>query len=588
VVSNIGCEDSTTLSISTLGLPEVSVSTGPSICMGEYAQLNADLGTNTAGMTFNWLASPDLTCTNCLDPLANPQDTTIYTLVVTGANGCSRSATVQVDVRPFPAPIISLTADTTICANELVQLQVSGGDDLLGYQWEQDRLGLTCYEACINPIATPSTTTTYVVSVTNTFACTSVDSVQLSIVDQAQTFAGEDQSICEGDEVQLQTTMGNQPEWLVINGLDCVHCPDPLASPEESTNYLVRVTTDEGCEIFDSVFVEVFHPEDVDAGDPSTVCVGESIVLNGSGQGTVTWSPAQTLDDPNILQPTAQPQGPTTYRISVDNGACILTDSVVINLREGTEIFTEEVSICAGDSVELVVDGEADQYFWEPLPGLSATDIANPVASPTETTQYQVIASIDNCAPDTAIATVEVIEGPNITMPNYVNYFPGQQIRLSAEIRDSSIYSYDWGPIEGLDCTDCPNPSVSPDSTSVYIVTVTDEMTGCTSQSPAVLVAHQTCPLNILEVPNVFSPNGDGTNDRLELFPTPSIQEIISYRIFDRWGALIYQTTNISDSWDGTFQGSPLPSGVYVFMIEMHCEIDGSVIVKSGDVTLIR
>jgi len=142
--------------------------------------------------------------------------------------------------------------------------------------------------------------------------------------------------------------------------------------------------------------------------------------------------------------------------------------------------------------------------------------------------------------------------------------------------------------MEGLDCYDCPRPKISPDSTSLYIVTVTDEMTGCTSQASTVLVGLEHCPLNILGVPNVFSPNGDGTNDRLELFPTPSIDEIISYRIFDRWGAVIFQTTNISDSWDGTFNGKPLPSGVYIYMIEINCEVDGSILVKSGDVTLVR
>ncbi|MEM8909528.1 MAG: gliding motility-associated C-terminal domain-containing protein, partial [Bacteroidota bacterium] len=495
---------------------------------------------------------------------------------------------VQVDVKPFPEPIISLTADTTICANELVQLQVSGGDDLYGYAWDNNREGLSCYDACVNPIATPLSSTTYLVSVTNSFGCSSKDSVRVSIVDQSQTFAGEDRLICEGDTVQLQTTMGNNPRWITTEGLDCVYCPDPLAQPDETTNYLVRIFTDEGCEIFDSVRVEVVHPEDVDAGDPSAVCIGQTVPLMASGQGQISWSPAQSLDDPTVIQPNASPQVSTTYTLTVDNGACIITDSVRIEVQQKTEIFTEEVSICQGDSVELMVVGDADQYTWEALPGLSATDIANPIAAPTETTHYQIIASLSSCVPDTAIATVEVLPSPQIPLRPITGFFPGRSLELPAEVSTPGNYRYDWGEGQGLSCNDCPRPSLTLDSSAVYTVTVTDEDNGCSNFAKSLLFPLTSCPLDIIGVPNVFSPNGDGVNDRFEASPTVLLDEIISFRVYNRWGTLLFESTDIEDGWDGTFKGSPQPSGVYVYMIELFCEIDESILVKSGDITLLR
>ena len=117
---------------------------------------------------------------------------------------------------------------------------------------------------------------------------------------------------------------------------------------------------------------------------------------------------------------------------------------------------------------------------------------------------------------------------------------------------------------------------------------MTNEETGCSNKAPVYLSGLETCPLDIIGVPNVFSPNGDDNNDRFELFPTPSIDEIISFRVFDRWGALIFETTNINESWDGTYDGTPEPSGVYIYMIEFPCEVDGSIVVKSGDITLLR
>lgn len=586
--SNIGCQDSMTLTLTTQPIPIVDLGESPTICMGEYTQLKADIGIDTVGMSYYWLPSPELTCTDCLDPLVNPMDTTIYTFVVTSAEGCSISEQIQVNVKPFPAPVIDLTSDTMICADGLIQLQVSGGDDLFSYQWENERAGLSCYEACINPIATPDETTTYVVSVTNSFGCFSQDSVTVGIVDQSQTFAGEDRAICEGDTVQLQTSIGNSPRWIVIDGLDCVYCPDPVASPEETTNYLVQVTTDDGCEIFDSVRVEVFKTEDVTAGDPTTICVGETVSLSGVGEGQITWSPVQSLDDPTVLAPAARPQLTTTYVMSIDNGACVITDSVTIEVQQKTEIFTEEVSICPGDSVELVVVGDADQYSWSPLPSLSETEVANPLAFPLETTAFQVIASLSSCEADTAIALVEVLPSPDIQMNNRVDFIPGRAIQLNSEIIDSSSYEYLWTPADGLSCTDCPNPTTTPDSSGIYTLEVTNSETGCSTEEPVLLSKLTTCPLNILSVPNIFSPNGDGINDRLEMFPTHAIDEIISFRIYDRWGALLYETTNITDSWDGTFNGRKEPSGVYVFMVEMTCELDGSVLVKAGDVTLVR
>ena len=402
VTSNIGCQDSVSYSLTTFPVPDFEIGTEPLICIGESTKLSPNILSDTTGITYYWLPSPDLSCTDCLETLASPSDTATFTFIVTNNLGCSKMESIQVNVKPFPAPVIDLTADTTICADGIVQLKVSGGDMLTGYQWDESRAGLSCYNACINPIASPSESSTYVVSVTNQHGCISKDSVEVSVVNQAQEFAGDDRTICVGDTVQLNTTIGNNPTWLETNGLTCTFCPDPIAQPSATTNYLVEVTTDEGCLIYDSVRVNIVTQEDISAGDPSTICIGEGIVLDGSGVGTVSWSPSISLNDANSFSPEASPTELTNYIMTVQNGDCILSDTVTISVNTETEISTEDITICFGDSINLSVIGEADQFSWSPSESiLDLTDQPNPKVSPTESTVYYVTASLSSCGPDT-------------------------------------------------------------------------------------------------------------------------------------------------------------------------------------------
>ena len=102
---------------------------------------------------------------------------------------------------------------------------------------------------------------------------------------------------------------------------------------------------------------------------------------------------------------------------------------------------------------------------------------------------------------------------------------------------------------------------------------------------------HQAHAVRVF-VPNAFSPNGDGMNDVLILFSPGDVQQVKSFRIFDRWGELVFNRQNFLpnyavNGWDGRFQGQKMGLGVYVYMAEVLL-IDGRIEVVSGDVTLIR
>lgn len=595
VTTDVGCVDSITQNITVLLKPDVTVTGDQEICIGEITQLLATITSDPTGVTYYWESDPTLGCTNCLNPSANPIDTTIYTFVAISNEGCETRVDIQVDVRPVYAPVVEISNDTLICANDVVQLYVDGGDDIFSYIWDDTQLGLTCYDNCLNPIAGPEATTTYTVTVTNNFNCSSIGSVTVEVLDQNQIFAGPDRTICQGDTAQLHLNTGNNPIWLVSDGLDCSTCFDPVASPNVTTDFVAQVTTNEGCDIIDTVRVNVLTQQDLFLSENLTICRGETILLDaeflypfGNLNPTFAWTPSGSLDDANLLNPEAMPSESTTYTLSLTADKCSLSDSIRISVVDKTEIEAVGATVCLGDTAQLDIIGNADQFEWIPAEGLSDPTIANPVATPASNITYTVIASLSSCAPDTSEALIEVDELPGVYLPAIYSYFEGEPINLNIE-NASSNYSYEWLPTTGLSCTDCPNPTVIIDGNINYSVVVSDILTGCNKTLNTTVQKINFCSGDLIGVPNTFTPNGDGKNDELEIkYSSALIVENYKMQVFDRWGGLLYQSNDINDRWDGTSNGRKIPSGVVIYFLEFPCHIDGSIIQKKGDITIYR
>ncbi len=588
VTAETGCTQTGSDLIIVLPLPTFTIPTPATICQGEEVALIPDFPVDTIGYIYQWMPDPTLSCTNCFSPMANPLDTTTYTLITTNNFGCTYTSSVDVNVRPFAVPVITLSEDTTICINANTQLQATGGDDIFSYQWDTSTPGLSCYESCFNPVASPEVTSTYVLTVTNEGGCSTQDSVTVTVSNEYVPFAGDDRTICEGDTIQLSLSTGNDPQWINPQNLSCTYCDDPIAFPDQTTAYMVTAQTDFGCEIIDTIEIEVVHVSDISAGVDNTICDGETIMLEGIGEGTVTWTPQVSLDDPAILNPNASPIIATTYVIEVVNGECTMSDSVLIAVNENTEVSSIDMTICLGDSITLDVLGEADTYSWNFAESLSRTDVQDPLAYPTETTTYTVTAQLATCNPDTASATVFVNGIPQFRTTETRFFVSGQTVELIVYPEQEGELLYEWTPSTGLSCDDCASPSVAPDETTVYTLYVTDAETGCVEERTITVQELYSCPEELFAVPNAFSPNDDGFNDELELIISPSIESIESFQIYNRWGALVFATDDRYATWDGTFKGKPAHTGVYVYLLKVKCELDGETILKRGDITLVR
>jgi len=234
------------------------------------------------------------------------------------------------------------------------------------------------------------------------------------------------------------------------------------------------------------------------------------------------------------------------------------------------------------------VMGMADNFLWSPSEGLSNPSISNPLATPEETTNYSLIASLSTCDPDTASALIEVDLLPTASVPAVFNFFEGQDVELSID-NTSGNYTYQWIPSTGLSCSDCPNPTATLTETTTYSVIITDILTGCSKESTTTVQLSYNCGEDLIGIPNVFSPNGDGQNDELEIkYSSSLIIDNYSFRVFDRWGGIIYESTDINDTWDGTSNGHKLASGVYIYLMEFPCQVNGKTVQLKGDISILR
>ncbi len=551
------------------------------LCIGQSRIINTIING-----TPSWSPAEGLSCTDCPNPVANPDDDITYYLTVTTTDGCVATDSISFNRILQEAPQLTVSPDTAICQGETIQIFAYGGDSPFDYTWEEDRPGLSCYQYCPNPIVSGiDSSQTYVVNLVNDFECVATDSIEVEIIGSELDILGPDRTICFGDSIQLQVMEGADPVWSESEFLSCTDCPNPIAAPIETSVFEVTITERE-CLYTTDITVNVQFQDDIDAGDDRYICVGQTIELNGEAVGPTNWTANGSIIASDELDITISPTQTTTYTLSSKNDLCILTDDVEIVVGEKLPIEAPDVEICPGETAQLQVTGEGTSFQWTPSEGLSSDQIANPTATVESTTTYQVVAENEFCASDPVNVSVIVNELPEVMLPEEMIFVPGEPVQLTAIAAEDRVnYTYEWAPAQGLSCTDCPNPMFSSnDSLATYTLTVTNEE-GCVNSFSINLRALSECSSDLIVVPSGFSPNNDGMND--ELRPL-GIIEITMFRVFNRWGELVFESTDPNVGWDGTFKGKKVSTDVFVYYAEGICPIDGSPILKKGDVTVLR
>ena len=179
----------------------------------------------------------------------------------------------------------------------------------------------------------------------------------------------------------------------------------------------------------------------------------------------------------------------------------------------------------------------------------------------------------------------------SIELPDVVEIDLGDTLTTLDPVIVSSlpIESFTWEPPDQLSCADCKNPRVGPVKNQQYTLTIVDA-NGCSASATVLVDLDRN---RNIYIPNVFSPTGDGINDKFRVFAGLGVSSINFVRLYDRWGGKLFEETNLlpdpdgTPGWDGNFRGEEMKPGVYLYLVEVEFQ-DGQVLLYRGDVTLLR
>jgi PKD repeat protein len=394
-------------------------------------------------------------------------------------------------------------------------------------------------------------------------------------------FPFQDTLICNIDTLQLHAVGYGNFTWTPSGNMINPNTADPFVYPKTNTWYTATLFQS-GCINHDSLLVRVVDHVTLFPGNDTTVCLGDTVIFDPTGDGlNFLWSPASSLDDPNIKNPHASPTGNTTYNVIAKIGKCSTTGNLSIRTipyplsNAGNNTF-----ICYEDTAQLSASGKGIRYQWLPVAYLDDATILNPLAYPLHTTTYTLLVYDTLGCPKPGVSSVVVEVNPQI-LPfagNDTSIVIGQPLQL----KGSGAPSFLWYPNQWLNRNDIGDPIAMLTQNQTYVMkTFTEE--GCFAYDTIHIKVFTTAP--DIFVPNAFTP-GSSTNNIFRPIPV-GISKMEYFRVYNRNGMLLYSSSQIGAGWDGSYHGKPQSVGGYVWMAQ-GTDYTGKLVTKKGTVVLIR
>ncbi|MBP8033203.1 MAG: gliding motility-associated C-terminal domain-containing protein [Bacteroidia bacterium] len=586
VLSGAGtCTTTAFATVSISIVPPITITPSVSaICAGSSQTLTA------SGVgPFVWTASSGTTPPASGTVVVTPGSTTSYT-VLSGTGACTTTAIAIVSITATPSIAIT-PAFTTLCLGESTTL-TSGG--AAPYVWTAS--SGTNPASAGSVTVTPTTTTTYTV-LSGSGTCTATAVATVSIAPALSiTITPSLSTICNGQSTALSSTGAGPFAWTASSGTNPSPTSTVTVNPLTTTTYTVLSGTG-ACTAQAVATISVLPIIDpmITASSP-TVCLTKTVTLTAPFAAglTYSWSPALAISGAtNTFSINAVP--PTTatviYTVTVYNGVCSDDDTIQLKVKTAPDIinFTtlNNDTICVGGCVTFSATTTGSQpilyqWYYQSGVGTSSVGVAPEACYPSAGTFSVVSTASNTCGVDTLIKTdfVTVFDLPVVIVGGDTTINIGE----TAEIYASGGVSYSWSPnINGsIACPTCSITTVTPTLTTEYIVVVSNSPY-CKVQDTVTVIVDINC--GDFFIPNVFSPNGDGLNDMINVHGR--CITTFNLQIFNRWGEKVFETSSLSESWDGTFRGQKLDTGVFVYKAD-GISIDGQEFKLKGNITLIR
>lgn len=330
-----------------------------------------------------------------------------------------------------------------------------------------------------------------------------------------------------------------------------------------------------------AVDIDGFNLSCFDGTDGTAFATGEG----GVSPYTFTWSDLQMSNQANNL-------AAGTYSVSItDDNGCVQSNTITLTAPTPIQFMVDFIDPnCDGFETGMiqlndVLGGTMPYTFALEDGSFSSTTLYQNLSEGT----YNFSIRDDNgCEVDTT-GSLMAPDIPVLFMGEKLVVDLGCDILLPVQTNNTNLETIQWtGPGNSLDCNTCLRPYAAPLNDATYYLTVTS-VDGCTTSDSLQVLVNK---VRDVFIPNIFSPNNDGVNDRFFVQANKSVALVKSMTVFDRWGAVVFTGTDLppndaSDGWNGFFNGKLANPGVYLWTAEIEY-LDGEVVPFSGDITLLR
>lgn len=367
--------------------------------------------------------------------------------------------------------------------------------------------------------------------------------------------------------------------------------------PGQYTVYLF--VTDSICQLTDTaeITINVYDSLVVDAGADVSMCAPTQLTFTGNSFGSGTtfiWSSnANFTDQLNATTTdstlTITPSETTTYYFQASNPLCSEYDSVTVTFTSSSLVLSGDSALCVGESTQLTAVSNNPSivfdYQWSPNSVIQGASNQNTVTVNPSSSQYIYVTATTNTGcivQDSIFIGVSDISGVAVQASASEYTIPeGATVTLFGQ---PSGYVYSWSPTNGVNSPTSQQTTATVDQTTIFTFTVSDAF--CSkSDTVHIKTLKLLCEEPFIFVPSAFSPNADQEND--VLYVRGAVLESMLFRVFDRWGELVFESTSRSEGWDGTFKGRACDPDVYDYYLEGEC-YDGQKALIKGNITLLK
>jgi hypothetical protein len=443
---------------------------------------------------------------------------------------------------------------------------------------------------------------TYTITLTaqNPVTCNAVDTISrtITIVEPIVELLA-DVTVCNGVPVQLGQVSADPNAvytWTPNDGnLSDVNGPLPIFTGSSSASYQLLIQHDV---CTDTLTQNVLVPQlSLTLPSDTSLCVPANVDLSAAinpANGSLIWSASPDFSSPlnsntQDLSINVFVNGMQTYFAQLTNQGCTVEDSVSVFMVGDQATIQGDFTACYGDTVSLSVlnPNLTFNYQWQSnaqlLSGQGTSAVEFIITAGT--TVSVSAATPSGCfAQDTVQVSVSALNASTINAtasPTIV--LEGTSVQLNASPVNAG-YNYNWTPNFGLSNSSIYNPTAFIETTTTYNVTVSDG--DCVQQdSVTVRVVDFICGRPTVYVPNAFTPNLDQANEWL--YVRGNFITELDFKVFDRWGELMFETQDQNIGWNGFFKGKKVDPAVFVYYLRTVCE-GGEIYFEEGNITVLE